>query len=102
MYISITTFNKYYNMLILNYKEKKDNKRLRLYYEVLKDYSEEELYKAIIKTIRENKYFPNINEIVTNIPHTDVKKLQSWENIKSEKISLEEKQELEEMLKEFK
>lgn len=89
-------------MLIINYKEKKDNKKLKLYYEVLKDYPEEELYEAFIKTIRENKYFPNVNEIVVNIPHINEKKLHSWENIKSEKISAEEKQELEELLKEFK
>ena len=102
MYININIFNKYYNMLLLNYKAKKNTNQFKLYYEALKDYTEQELYTAIIKTIRENKYFPNVHEIVVNIPHTNVKKLQTWENIKSEKISSEEKKELEEMLKEFK
>ena len=103
MYINITTFNKYYNMLVLNYKIPKDTKQLKLYYEILKDYSEEELYEGITKTIRENKYFPNINEIIVNIPHTDTK-FKAWEDVKSEKIDTnsDEYKELEEMLKEFK
>ncbi len=91
-------------MLIINYKAKKNNNQLKLYYEALKGYTEKELYEAIIKTIRENKYFPNIHEIVVNIPHIDIQKFNEWDKIQPEKLDKESKEykELEELLKEFK
>lgn len=80
-------------MLLVNYKSTHDDKQFRLYYECLKDYDEKAVLKAVLETIKNNRYFPNVNEIIVNMPKKNT--LDEWDNIRKEPLNEEEKQELE-------
>ena len=84
-------------MLLVNYKSTHNDKQFKLYYECLKDYSEEDVLKAVLETIKSNRYFPNVNEIIVNMPKKST--LDGWDNIKKEPLNEEERQELEKFLR---
>ena len=51
------------NLLEENYNKKLNDKIIKIWYEEFKEYKKEWFEKAVIDCIKENAYFPTINEI---------------------------------------
>lgn len=105
--MKIEEFDKLWELLIVNYGGT-HNEQKRLTYHYLKNYSAQEAASAIEKTIKNNRYFPNVNEILNYLPNTQFESEEItpiWvkhpELCVSKEMSKEEKQEMEELLKEF-
>lgn len=103
-------FDKLWDLLIINYGGT-HNEQKRLSYHYLKEYSVRVVSEAIEKVIRNNRYFPNVNEILAYIPNTQVNESEINEVIPywmknpevcvAQEMSEEEQKEMKELLKEF-
>lgn len=92
--LNINIFNKYWKLLLLNYSKKDTQTLHNFYYSMFKDVEEQDFIIAIREAIKNQTYFPNVNEIYKYLPS----KIENWENIEKEETSKEEQEELRKLL----
>ncbi len=92
--LNINIFNKYWKLLLLNYSKKDTQTLHNFYYSMFKSVKEKDFIIAIREAIKNQPYFPNVNEIYRYLPH----KIENWENIEKEITSEEEQKELRKLL----
>ena len=92
---NINIFNKYWNLLLLNYNKTHTQNLFNLYYSIFKIYSEQEIKEAFKEAMLHERFFPNINELNNYFENPKLKK---WDNIKKEEASNEEIEELKKLL----
>lgn len=109
MYLDITIFTKYWQVLKKNYQDKTHDKNdFKLYYSILREYSEKDFIQAIKMVLKYNSYFPRIDEIVKYLPKMKKDEIQDdslpdWMNQKfeSQEATSEEIAELESLIEEL-
>ena len=112
IYIDKDIFIKYWNILKKEYQDKThDTQDLKLYYSILKDYKEKDLKQALKEVLKNENYFPRINEIIKYLPTHDTNNkikydkdgVMLWNGKRCEvkKMTQKEQEELDKILKEI-
>lgn len=67
--LRLSIFKKYWNILKKNYQDKTHNDEdLKMYFSILRDYQEQDVISAIKEVLKQQPYFPRVDEIVKYLP----------------------------------
>lgn len=103
--LRLEIFNTYWNILKRNYKDTLHNEiDFKYYYSIFKEYEEKDFINAVKMVLKYQSYFPRIDEIVKYLPEEkEEKDIPKWFNEERnfEKITKEEQEEMEKIIKEL-
>ena len=97
--LRLSIFKTYWNILKRNYQDKTHNDEdLKMYFSILRDYQEQDVINAIKEVLKNQPYFPRVDEIFKYLPTQQRQEEPNWFYQKLEN-NIPTQQEQEEMKK---